>query len=162
MRWRLRTTLVLIAGMVAVGTRILPAQDAAPSAGRPLAGALTGGAAGLLLGGVTGLYIGGGSCTEAGNPDACRALGGMLVGAAVGFTIGTPVGAHLFNRRRGVLAYSLLTSAALATAGAVVFRTADANAGGTQSDAKLAAIVITVPVLQALTSTLIEMRSTRR
>ena len=159
MRLHLTTKFALSAVLMALGTRSLHAQ---PPAGRALTGALLGATAGALLGGLTGVFIGGNRCSESGNPDSCHAIDGMIVGAAVGVTLGTPVGAHLMNRRRGALPYSLLASAALAALGAVAFRAAHAHASGAQRATMQSAVVIMVPVLQIVTATVIETRSSRR
>jgi hypothetical protein len=138
------------------------ADRAAAPVGRVAAGALLGGAAGLLAGSVTGLYVGGNRCHDPGNPDSCHWLDGLLVGAAVGVTVGTPGGAHLFNRRRGSLAWSLVASAALGVAGAAMFNAADGRPPGGGRNAMLATAVIAVPVLQVVSATIIETRTAKR
>jgi hypothetical protein len=175
-RFDLTTRFALCAALVAPGTRSLRAQDAAlamgptaasaalssPSTGRALGGALLGGAGGLLLGGVAGLYIGGGRCSDSGNPDSCSAFYGALVGAGVGLTVGIPVGAHLLNRRQGALPYSLLASAALATAGAIALQSVAETTDYPRRDKVQRTVVVAVPVLQVVTTTLIESLTSRR
>ena len=138
------------------------ADRAATPVGRVVAGALLGGATGLLAGGVTGLYVGGNRCNDPGNPDSCHLLDGLLVGAAVGVALGTPGGAHLLNRRRGSLAWSLVASAALGLAGAAIFNAADGRPPGGGRNAILVTAVIAVPVLQVVSATIIETRTARR
>jgi len=176
MSLRLRTKAAMSAALLALGIPSLSAQEPAPIAdsvsspiteavspvARSLGGALLGGTAGVLAGGIAGLYIGGNRCSSPGSSDSCYGFEGMLAGAAVGMTVGTPVGAHLMNRRRGALPYSLLTSVAVAAAGVVAFRAVDAHARGSGRVAALNSIVIAVPVLQVLCATLIESRSSRR
>lgn len=170
------TRFALSAAFVALCAQWLPAQGATaatgpgttmatsgePSTGRVVAGALLGGTAGVLVGGLTGFYIGGNRCGQPGNSDSCYGIQGLAVGSVVGFTIGTPVGAHVLNRRRGALTYSLLASTALAAAGFAILRSADLREPGYHRTAVLSAVVITVPILQIVTATIIERRSNRR
>jgi hypothetical protein len=139
-----------------------PITEAVSPVARPLGGALLGGTAGLLAGGLAGLYIGGSRCSSPGSSDSCYGIEGMFAGAAVGFTVGTPVGAHLMNRGRGPVISSLLTSAAVAAAGVVAFRAVDAHTKGPARVTALNSIVISVPILQVVSVTLIEARSGRR
>ena len=128
---------------------------------RPLTGAVVGGAAGFVLGGLTGGYIGGHRCVDPGASDTCDWLHGMAVGTAVGVTLGTPVGAHLFNNRRGALPWSLLTSAAIAGAGVIAIQQVEDDPTGSSRNNKLYAIMIGVPLLQILSSTWIEVHTSR-
>jgi hypothetical protein len=145
-----------------LGTNSLAQTTAPASTGRALTGALIGSAGGALVGGITGLWIGGNRCIDPGNPDSCDWLRGMVVGVAVGTTLGAPVGAHLLNRRRGALHYSLLASAVIAGAGIVALRAADRSAQGSRRTATLNGILIGVPVLQVIAATVIETRTSRR
>jgi hypothetical protein len=176
MRFTPTITLALSASLAVLGSRTLPAQSAAlatvpaaataslssPSTGRALGGAILGGAGGLLLGGITGLYVGGGRCSEAGNPDACKEFYGLLIGAGVGLTLGIPVGAHLLNRRQGSLPYSLLASAALAAVGAVALQSVEGSTDWEHRDNVRGTVVIGVPILQIVSTTLIESLTSRR
>jgi hypothetical protein len=86
----------------------------------------------------------------------------MAIGTAVGVTVGTPVGAHLFNNRRGALAWSLLASAAIAGAGVMAIQKVEDDPTGSSRSNKLYAIMIGVPVLQILSSTWIEVHTSRQ
>jgi hypothetical protein len=154
-------------GLVVAGTAVaassLHAQGApsraTPSVGRSLAGALVGGAAGVLVGGIAGGYIGGNRCTIEGNPDSCRAIGGAIVGGYVGYGLGVPVGAHLLDRRRGKLGWSLAASAALAAVGVSALVAAEERDGDPARRGerdRYAAIAFAVPVLQVLSAVAIE------
>jgi cyanophycinase-like exopeptidase len=151
------------AALVFLAATGLPAQSAVtspaspPSVARTFAGALLGGAAGTLAGGVAGAYIGGNRCSSPGNSDTCQLIEGILVGSTVGFAIGTPVGAHLLNRRRGSLAASLIVSGAIATAGIVAVRAADRQ----QRNGLVRGIIVAVPIAQLVTTTAIEVKSSR-
>ena len=135
---------------------------AASSVGRPLIGAIAGGAAGLLVGGIAGAYIGDQHCASEGNPDSCYTIAGFFGGAAVGVTLGTPIGAHLMNRRHGNLTYSLLASTGIAVAGAIAIRQADIHVLGSSRTLVLNSLIVGVPLLQVVSSTLIESRTSRR
>jgi hypothetical protein len=127
--------------------------------GRPLLGAVLGSAAGGLVGGITGLYIGGNRCIDPGASDTCDWLRGMAVGTTIGVTLGAPVGAHLLNSRRGSLPLSVLASAAIGTAGVLAFRNLEDNPLTRGRNNAIYTIMIGVPVLQVVSSTLIEMRT---
>lgn len=152
-----------IAALVLFAATGLSAQSAVtspanpPSVPRTFAGALLGGAAGTLVGGIVGAYIGGNRCSSPGNSDSCQLIEGIAVGSTVGVTIGTPIGAHLLNRRRGSLAASLVVSAAIATAGVVAVRAADRQG----RDGLLRATIVAVPIAQLLTTTAIEVKTSR-
>jgi hypothetical protein len=126
---------------------------------RPVAALALGGAAsgavGMVAFGFVGALLGGNSCADIGNPDSCRGMEGALWGAAVGYTVGIPVGVHLVNRRAGSLGQSLLTSAAIAGAGAAI-----GSAVGT--DQSLAVAALSAPLIQMISSVVIERRSARR
>jgi hypothetical protein len=137
-------------------------SGADPSFRRVLAGSFVGGAAGVLVGGTVGGFIGGNRCSSPGNPDSCDLIRGIAVGIVVGSTLGPPVGAHLFNRRQGSLAWSLVASAAIATAGGFAIDAADRNQSGSQRTTTLNAIIVGVPLLQVVTSAIVEYRTARR
>lgn len=137
-------------------------SHAASPAGRPLAGALLGGAAGVLAGGLAGVFIGGNRCADEGNPDSCQALGGLLLGAAVGHTVGAPVGAHLLNRRQGALPASLLASVAIAGAGVAALWATDRLDQHERNNAAQISVAVAVPILQIVSSAIIEQRTSRR
>jgi hypothetical protein len=164
---RLRT-LTLAAPLAALATSaaLVPAaRAAAQSPVRPAIGALLGGAVGVAAGGFAGAIVGGNRCSSEGNPDSCDLLGGLLAGTAIGYTLGTPVGAHLVNRRRGQLPWSLAASAGLAAAGYAVLRAKGVSFYGinTPSQRRLAStVVITVPILQFVATTAIETVTSKR
>jgi hypothetical protein len=137
-----------------------PASAAlAQSAGRPVPVLVLGGAAagalGMVVFGFGGALVGGNSCTAIGNPDSCRGMEGGLWGAAVGYTVGIPVGVHLANRRAGILGPSLLTSAAIAGAGAAI-------GFGIGTDQSIAVAALSAPILQMASSVVMERRTARR
>ena len=129
--------------------------------GRPLLGAVLGSAGGALIGGITGLYIGGNRCIDPGASDTCDWLRGMAVGTTVGVTLGAPVGAHLMNNRRGSLPLSVLASAAIGTAGVLAFRNLQNNPLSSGRNSAIYSIMIGVPVLQIISSTVIEVQTSR-
>jgi hypothetical protein len=141
---------------------VAPAAESAPATGRAFVGAVLGGAAGALVGGLTGLYVGSNRCYEPANPDSCDWIRGTAVGTVVGITVGTPVGAHLMNRRRGALGWSLVASAVVGGLGIIAFKAVDDPIRGESRRELRNAVLISVPVLQVITSTLIETRSGRR
>lgn len=165
---RSRSLVVALLSLLIFGSNRSHAQSATPatsgvtgttsSIGRAFAGAVLGGAAGALAGGVAGTAVGSNDCYDRGNPDTCRWLEGLVIGGALGITVGIPVGAHLLNRRHGPLAWSLLASVGIATAGAIAFHQADLHARGAGRGTLLSGILIAVPVLQVVTSTVIEVR----
>ena len=73
----------------------------------------------------------------------------------MGITLGAPIGAHLGNRRRGHLAYTVIASAAL-FAGEVVALRSLVDDGRTEHKSTVVAIAVGVPVLQILVTTLVE------
>jgi hypothetical protein len=118
-----------------------------------LGGAATA-AAGMVAFSLVGALIGGYSCADIGNPDSCRMEGGLW-GAAVGYTVGIPAGVHLANRRAGSLGPSLLTSAAIAGAGAAI-------GFGIGTDQSIAVAALSAPIIQMVSSVIIERRTARR
>jgi hypothetical protein len=104
---------------------------------------------------VAGGLIGGNSCRDPGNPDSCRGMEGGLWGAAVGYTVGIPVGVHLTNRRAGSLRASMLTSAAIAATGVAV-------GFGVGTDQSIAVAALSAPILQMVSSVIIERSTARR
>lgn len=190
MKWKLKPVIEGAAALLALVAGPLSAQSAYPapdpvlapaerpvltspawsglreegSAPRPVVGALLGGGAGLLAGGLVGAYVGGNDCEDEGNPDSCKGLEGVVTGAFVGYTIGTPVGAHLQNGRRGALHWSLLSSAAIGVVGLAALRAADVggDAGTTGGQrAVVTGVALSVPVLQLVSSVVIEGRTGR-
>jgi hypothetical protein len=142
-----------------VQTRRAVAADAQMT--RPFAGAVIGGAAGVLVGGIAGGYIGGNRCIDPGASDTCDWLRGMAVGTVVGVSLGAPLGAHLFNKREGALHWSLIASAAIAGVGFAAFNALEDDPPTTSRNTKLRALMIGVPVLQVIASTVIEVRTSR-
>ena len=133
----------------------------AESVTRVATGATLGGAAGFLAGALAGAYIGGNQCVDEANPDSCRWLPGMLIGSAVGMTVGVPLGAHIGNRRRGQLVQSMLASAVIGAIGTwALVRIEDDNVGASRTRA-LISTAAAIPVLQIVTSTWLERRSSR-
>ncbi|CAN5774388.1 hypothetical protein BH23GEM9_BH23GEM9_25560 [soil metagenome] len=138
-----------------VAAQRAPERVAPHSTARLLAGGVLGGGAGLAAGGLIGLVIGANHCLDEGNPDSCHAMEGVVYGGTAGMTLSIPLGVHLANGREGRLAPSLLASAVIAGAGALAIVQTD-------SDAVLVGAVISVPVLQLISSVLIERATTRR
>jgi hypothetical protein len=126
---------------------------------RPTPVLVVGGAAtaavSMVAFGFVGALIGGNSCADRGNPDSCRGMEGALWGAAVGYTVGIPAGVHLANRRAGSLGPSLLTSAAIAGAGAAI-------GFGIGTDQSIAVAALSAPILQMVSSVIVERRTARR
>ena len=154
---------------LAAGARSPISRQTVASAGRPVAGALLGGAVGMVAGGLAGLYIGGNRCRTPGASDTCEGLLGMALGAGVGITLGVPVGAHLLNRRQGSLPPSLLASAAIFGVGVAailaVERSEDeARRRGdySQRNGIQVPIALAIPVLQVVSATIIETRTASR
>jgi hypothetical protein len=133
-----------------VGGDITASPDArAPQArgvGTVGLGGLAGAAIGVLVLGTAGYYID--RATEC-NDDFCG-LDGILIGGSIGSTTLTPLGAHLANERQGRLVPSLLASAA--GTGALWLL---AEATGDEE------IVLAVPLVNLITSVLIERATTR-
>ena len=151
------------AGVVLADDQVTRApMAAASSAGRPIAGALLGGAAGVLIGGIAGAFIGGNRCSDPGNPDSCLALGGLLVGSGVGVTLGAPIGAHLLNRRQGALPVSILASAAIAGAGLATLWATDRLESHQRNNAAQLSFAVAVPILQVVSAAIIEQRTSGR
>jgi hypothetical protein len=134
----------------------------AASYGRPVAGALLGGAAGALAGGIAGLYIGGNRCSEPANSDTCQGLEGLVVGSALGITLGAPLGAHLLNGRRGSLPLSMLGSAAVGGLGVLAILAVEQNVEGSRQGGIQVPLAVATPVLQVITAAIIERRTSVR
>jgi hypothetical protein len=149
------------ASLVAV-LLLQPAQaiaQVAPAPARPVPVLVMGGAAtaavSMVAFGFAGALIGGNSCMDSGNPDSCRGMEGALWGAAVGYTVGIPLGVHLTNRRAGSLRASMLTSAAIAATGVAV-------GFGIGTDQSIAVAALSAPILQMVSSVIIERSTARR
>jgi hypothetical protein len=134
------------------GALVQPAQRPVPVL--VLGGAATA-AVGMVAFGFVGALIGGNSCADIGNPDSCRGMEGGLWGAAVGYTVGIPAGVHLANGRAGRLGPSLLASAAIAGAGAAI-------GFGIGTDQSIAVAALSAPIIQMVSSVIIERRTARR
>jgi hypothetical protein len=121
--------------------RGMPSQR--PSTVALLAGGLLGGAVGVFTGAVVG-----GKATE----DDCEdcVLEGVVYGGVAGGSALLPLGVHIANGRRGGYAKSLLAS--LAIGGAGLGAALAANEGG---------VLVVVPVLQLVSSILIERGTSR-
>ena len=157
---------LLVALLLTIAAGALPAQRTQPSGvaslGRPLAGALLGGAAGALAGGIAGLYIGGNRCSSPGSSDTCLGLEGLAVGTVVGFTLGAPVGAYLLDHRRGSLPTSLLASVAIGGAGVAALAALERNVEHPRRRTFQVPLAIAVPVFQVVTAAIIERRTSGR
>ena len=103
--------------------------------GGAIVGAPVGVVAGMLAG-VAVAHIGTCNGSECSLPTA-------LAGAAVGEAVGVAVGAHLGSGRRGNLVASVVTSAGIAGAGALVLR---------RPSPASPAVAIAIPVLQLLSA----------
>lgn len=126
------------------------------STGALVAGGLTGGVAGIFIGGAAGARLARIDC-DVGCDES--ALYMALLGAIVGESFMLPLGVHLADRRLGSYLPSMLTSVALTGAGlglAYALPHDVMSMGGTK------AILITVPMLQLVSSILIERRTARR
>ena len=106
-------------------------------------GAIVGAPVGAIVGMLAGvMYAHIGTC----NGSECS-MGAGLAGLAVGEVVGVAVGAHLGSHRRGNLAASVLTSAAIAVTGALILRhPSDASPG----------VAIAIPVLQLVSALVYE------
>ncbi len=82
-------------------------------------------------------------------------------GAGVGITALTPLGAHVGNRKRGNLAYTMLASAAL-FAGEVIVLNALVEDGRTEHKGTVFGIAIGMPVVQIIATTLVERATAKR
>jgi hypothetical protein len=106
-------------------------------------------AAGGVVGAVAGMFAGalvGGKLTENDCEDC--GLAGVVYGGIIGGSAGLPFGVHLVNHRQGSFGLSLLSS--LAIGGLGLAMAAETNSG---------AIMLPVPVLQVVSSILIERRT---
>jgi hypothetical protein len=119
---------------------------------------------GVAVGAVAGAFIGGAATTRSCNngPDDClgQAFPGFIWGAGIGSTVGAPAGASLANRGRGNVLLSLAASTAIFGAEVVALRSIVHDGRTMHADAARG-IVITAPVLQIVTSTLLELRTRR-
>ena len=135
-----------------VGGAVPTLRPAASSGGTSVlgmtAGGLIGGAVGFAGGALIGATLGGGNaiCGD----DACG-LEEAAYGAIAGQSILLPLGVHIANGRRGNYGFSLITSVVIGAAGIVVV---DATNDGSP--------FIVVPVLQLVSSILIERATSRR
>ena len=124
-----------------LSTRAFPRREGSPAL-------LVGGG---VLGGVAGLFTGaivGGRLTE----HDCEDCGivGVVYGGIAGWSAGIPLGVHLANGRRGSYGLSLLSSLAIGGLGLAV--ASETNSG---------LPMLSVPVLQIVTSILIERKTER-
>lgn len=122
-----------------------PAMHAFPRQETPpavmAAGGLLGGAVGVFAGGLAGLRLTEHDCEDCG-------IVGAVYGAIAGGSALLPLGVHIANRRQGDFGLSLLGSLAIGGAGLAL---------ATQTNS--AAVMIPVPVLQIVSSILIERRT---
>jgi hypothetical protein len=133
-----------------------PALPQDRSTGRLVVGGLVGGIVGGALGGAVGAGLWGGidpgGCSY--EEWVCR-VHGFYWGAVVGESLGIPMGIHLANGRRGDLLRSTLVSAALGAVGSLAIVAAGFDPPLTPI------LLVTVPVAQLTTSTILERRTTR-
>ncbi|MDB4917190.1 MAG: hypothetical protein JWM95_4834 [Gemmatimonadetes bacterium] len=136
---------------------VAPDEAGRQSIARIAGGALLGTIAGVAVGGFVGGSLDSGSCE---NPDTCldRALLGFFWGGTGGAAVGAPLGAHFGNRSQGRLGASLLASAAVFGAEIVALRSL-LHDGQTAHKSTVFAIMTLTPVLQAITSTIVEART---
>jgi hypothetical protein len=106
-------------------------------------GGVLGGAVGVLAGAVAGARLTGNDCEDCG-------LVGAVYGAVAGGSALLPLGVHVANGGRGNFALSLLSSLAIGGVGLAVAH-----------ESNSAAVMIPVPVLQLVSSILIERRAGR-
>jgi hypothetical protein len=107
-------------------------------------GGVIGGAAGLLAGGLVGARPTEHRCED------CGFVGGVY-GAVAGGSVGLPLGVHVANGRRGRVLPALGASLAIGGAGL--------GLAALTNDAR---VMIPVPVLQILTSIMLERSTSRR
>ena len=114
----------------------VPRQQVSPAL--LVVGGLAGGAVGVFGGGLIGAKVTENDCEDC-------AVEGAAYGAVVGGSALLPLGVHIANQRRGNLGLSLLSSLAIGGLGlAIALETNEA------------AVLIPVPVLQIVSSILIE------
>ncbi|HEY8257201.1 MAG TPA: hypothetical protein VIG08_06055 [Gemmatimonadales bacterium] len=104
-------------------------------------GGVAGGAVGVFAGALAGAKLTEHDCEDC-------ALVGAVYGAIAGGSAVLPLGVHLANRGRGNFALSLLSSLAIGGVGLAIAH-----------EANSAAVMIPVPVLQVVSSILIERRT---
>jgi hypothetical protein len=132
-----------------------PAEERSTTA--LVAGGLAGGVAGLFVGGVIGAKSVGLTGCTAGCDESALYL--ALLGAAVGETLSLPLGVHLTNRRQGSYLPAMLASVALTGTGIwIAFSLPETPAG----DKGRSITMITVPVLQLVSSIQIERQTARQ
>lgn len=119
--------------------RAFPRRETSPAV--MAAGGLLGGVVGVFAGGVAGLRLTEHDCEDCG-------IVGAVYGAIAGGSALLPLGVHVANRRQGDFGLSLLSSLAIGGAGLAL---------ATQTNS--AAVMIPVPVLQIVSSILIERRT---
>ncbi len=118
-----------------------PRQEVHP--GLLAAGGVVGGLAGAFAGAVVGAKLTENDCEDCG-------LAGVVYGGIAGGSAILPLGVHLTNHRRGNFGLSLLSSLAIGAAGLAI-------AEQTNS----AEIMLAVPVVQIVSSIMIERRTER-
>ena len=121
-------------------------QRPAPPA-QLILGGLLGGALGFFGGGLAGALLNEPESSE----DDLAVIEGFAIGAVIGETVTLPLGVHIANRRQGNYGYSLLAAAGLTAVGL-----AFATSGEDHLE-----YLFPVPVLQLISSVLIERNTTR-
>ena len=134
-----------------------------PAPGRSTVVIAAGATLGLATGALAGALAGGNYTSRncpTGDPDQClgQAFPGFIWGAGAGGTLGAPLGAYFTDRRQGSLPRSLLVSGAIFAVEVLALRSL-IDDGRTEHLGAVRGIVITAPLLQILSSTLIEVRS---
>jgi hypothetical protein len=146
-----------------------PAATAAQASGlRLVAGGIGGGAAGVLAGGLA--AVAARSLVPCDDQDGCiREYGDWAVtGAFIGESLLLPLGTHLANGRQGQLAPALLASAGIGAAGVAAYwsiqKYGTDDWGNTRGnpDALTTLTLVAMPVLQLVSSVLIERATARR
>ena len=129
---------------------------------RATAGAILGGAVGVAVGGFVGAAVTSSNCDGGGNPDACigPTILGIIWGGGVGHTLGIPLGAHYVGGRKGELVPSMLVSAAIFGAEVLTLRYAVRDRQYVHKNTAIG-VVIAAPILQIISSVVIEARGKR-
>ena len=158
----MKRQLTTAALLVCAATAPVAAQSSASPVGAPriVGGALLGAVAGGLVSGIAGANYTSRDCGN--NPDTClgASFPGFLWGAGAGMTLGAPLGAHLANRRQGKLLQSVLASSAIFAVEVLVLRSFVRDGRTQHKHAALTVVAIT-PIVQVITSSLIEARTKR-
>jgi len=124
-----------------------PVAQIPVSEGRMILGGLLGGAIGFFGGGFAGALIN----DDQDGEDELEVVEGFAVGAVIGETLLLPLGVNIANYRQGSYSLSLLAATAITAVGL-----AFATSGEDELE-----FLIPVPVLQLISSVMIEKRTTK-